>query len=284
MPESTLKLPWEGDGLVARALLAYARGTPNHPFKLRVFRALARSLTPKGVALRDECGTKFLVDASDYIGHSICFTGSYEPLSVGLSKRLMTGGGTFLDVGSNVGLFTCAVGSLPTVRCISVEAAATAFSKLLENLARNPHLLVAAVNVALAPHRTLVRLDKPSSGNLGTARIAGAMDEREFGGHVVAAIPLDELLDQAKVESIRLMKIDVEGFEPEVFEGLNFNASYRPENIVMEWVEDPRAGRDNLRRSFYMLSENGYQPFAVTGERFADAHSLPEENVWWRSC
>ena len=80
------------------------------------------------------------------------------------------------------------------------------------------------------------------------------------------------------------MKIDVEGFEPEVFQGMDFTAGYRPENIIMEWVPDSRLSRDNLAFCFELLSRNGYEPLSVTGSQFADAQLLPEENVWWRRC
>ena len=196
----------------------------------------------------------------------------------------MKNGGTFLDVGSNIGLFTCSVGLLPGVRCLAVEAAAAAFARLQENLSRNSGTGgISAINVAVGARRSLVRVDKPREGNLGATRVSGDGSGVEYGAHIVAAVPLNELLVAAEVRSILLMKVDVEGCEPEVLEGLDFAASYRPEHIIMEWVPDSEARRDNLGLCFEVLSDNGYEPFAVTGSSFADTQSLPEENVWWRS-
>ena len=275
---------WEGEGPVARALLAYVRKTPKHPSKVRIFRALAHALSPKGLAIRNEFGVRLLLDPLDYIGHAICVTGSFEPLSLRLARRLMKEGGTFLDVGSNTGLFTCSLALIPGVQCIAVDAAAPAFARLQENLLRNPDVRVSAVNVALGAKRSLVQLEKPGIGNSGTTRVAGELSTLETGSHVVAAIPLDELLTRAKADSIRLMKIDVEGYELEVFQGMNATANYWPQNIIMEWVPDFGLRRGNLELCFKILSDHGYEPLTVAGARFSAGQPLPEENVWWRRC
>jgi FkbM family methyltransferase len=275
---------WRGDHPMAGALLGYARRTPSHAAKLRVFRLLARRLFPRGIPVRDDSGARMLIDPFDYVGHAVCFDGSYEPLSLALAKRLMTGGGTFLDVGSNVGLFTLTVAAVSGVRCISVEASAAAFAKLQANLYRNPGAQVTLVNAALAARASILRLRLREPSNIGSAQVAeysaSAPGEQP---NVVPAITLDELLAALKTEAIAVMKLDVEGFEWEVLKGLDFSRPYRPESIIMEWVPSLGASQGDLTACFDCLAQRGYEPLTVAGLPYEASKPVPEENIWWRS-
>jgi FkbM family methyltransferase len=272
---------WSGAGVVARVLLAYARSIPAHPGKIRIFRRLSRIFCPAGLRVKDDCGVRLQLDPEDYIGHAICFTGSFEPISLGLAQRLMKEGGTFLDVGSNIGLYSCSLSRIPGVRCLAVDASARAFSRLLDNLALNPECEVTAVNVALGAHRGLAGLNAPNPGNLGTTRVSAPGARLDAAQNVVAVVPLYELLTAAGVTSIRLMKIDVEGFEFEVFRGMDLVGGVRPESILMEYSREV-SNASALRSSFDLLESAGYQAHMVTGERFEPSGTLPEENLWWK--
>ncbi|MEM0500508.1 MAG: FkbM family methyltransferase, partial [Candidatus Korarchaeota archaeon] len=66
--------------------------------------------------------------------------------------------------------------------------------------------------------------------------------KRNFGlGYVeVRAKALDEVIDQLKVKKVNLIKIDVEGAELEVLEGLARTLEkYRP-TVIVEVLGDPR--------------------------------------------
>ena len=278
--ERTQEIAWRGEGLAARLMVGYARHVPAHPSKIRLFRWIGRHAFAQGLRIT-RGGVRMRVDPCDYIGHEICFSGDYEPASVALARSLLRGGGTFLDVGANFGLYTCPVAMLPGVRCIAVDASAQAFVRLQRNLALNPGARVDAVNVALAAGRTLVRLETPVADNLGTTRVSTGAAAAALGHHV-AAMSLDELLRTLDVGPIRLMKIDVEGYESIVLEGLDFGAGYGPENIIMEYSDRIETEVANLDRCFRLLTGNGYRPFSVTGKPFEGVMPLPEENLWWR--
>lgn len=270
---------WIGATAFAKAFVGYARHFPDHPSKIRVLRFLGRSLFPGGLQMRNEAGIRLLVDPLDYFGHMLIHTGVIEPASLSLARRLMAGGGTFLDVGANLGVFTCSVATLPGVKCIAIDASATAFVRLLSNVARNSGAQVTAINVALSDKRSLVQLETPDAGNLGSTRVAKKIAAGSTA--LVAAMPLDEVLRYLSVGPIELMKVDVEGYEREVFSGMDFSAPYRPENIIMEY-QPLVAGPDDLQYCSDVLSRNGYHPFTVTGEPFSPGKPIPEQNVWWR--
>jgi FkbM family methyltransferase len=193
----------------------------------------------------------------------------------------MAGGGTFLDVGSNFGLYTCPVAQVPGVECVAVDASAIAFAKLQDNLARNPAIAVRAVNVALATRHGLVALETPVPGNLGTTRVSGPSTGERCQTSYVGAMPLDTLLDALSLRSIKLMKIDVEGYELEVFRGMDLTSPRRPEHIIMEYSKGLDSDWHDLRGCLELLERHGYVARAVTGEAFDPSRPLPEENLWW---
>lgn len=271
---------WEGDGWLARWYLWYARKVPPHPSKIRLFRWLGALLFPRGMPVTGYGGVRLAIDPLDYIGHEICFSRAYEPLSIALARRLMAGGGTFLDVGANFGLYTCPVAQLPGVECVAVDASAIAFAKLQDNLARNPASAVQAVNVALAATHGLVALETPVPGNLGTTRVSSAPRGARQRAHV-GAMPLEALLDALAVTHVRLMKIDVEGFEAQVFRGMELDSPRSPEHIIMEYSRNLDSRWHDLKGCMALLERHGYVARSVTGEAFDPGRAPPEENVWW---
>jgi FkbM family methyltransferase len=167
---------------------------------------------------------------------------------------------------------------------VRMIASAIAFAKLQENLALNPGHAVRAVNVALASRHDLVSLETPVVGNLGTTRVADRANVQPDRGAYVAALPLGEVLERLSAKPIGLMKIDVEGYEIEVFRGMDFAGPHRPEHIIMEYSERLNSDSHDLAGCYHLLESHGYVPYTVTGQPFTRSIStpIPEENLWWR--
>lgn len=272
---------WRGEGWLPRIILGYARHFPDHPRKLRLFSAIASGCFPRGMPVRNAAGVRLRVDVRDYIGHSICVGGSYERQSLELATRLMNAGGTFIDVGCNFGLYTCSIAANSESWVVAIDASPAALVKLQDNLARNGLTSATVVSAAIQSKRSLALLEVPPPANLGATRVSPGLQARVGGGHFVVAIPIGELLLSLGVGPIRLMKIDVEGSEREVLEGLDLTAAYRPSNIIMERSGRVATQAADLDACFERLVRHGYEPFRVDGKRFQLGDVLPEENVWW---
>ena len=270
---------WSGDGIAERLLLSFARRAPQFRGKGRIFQWLARIVRRGALVVRDEAGVRLRIHAADYIGRTICDVGSFEPKSIQLAKRLMAQGGVFLDIGCNFGLYALPVGSVPGVRCIAIDGSFTALARCSDNLGLNPSARVELVSCALTERDQLLAFHVPIDRNLGTTRI-DRRDATELGGRFwVAATTLGRVLDRLAPGSIKLLKIDVEGAELSVFEGLNFNGPFRPENLIVEcYVEEFPQAVD----CFHFLLKQGYAAYTVDGKPVTDCQHLPEENVWFR--
>jgi len=123
----------------------------------------------------------------------------------------------FVDVGANVGFYTV-LAALRGARVIAVEAVPHTVAVLLANIKLNG--LEDRVKVAdrcASDHKRKAKLYIPKSGHYGLATI----NSLKFGSVnviEVECVPLDEVLRD--VGRVRIMKIDVEGSELAVLNGL----------------------------------------------------------------
>lgn len=121
-------------------------------------------------------------------------------------------GDMFVDVGANIGLFSCIVARLPDVEVLALEANPDTYRRLEENCR---DLGVMAINTAVS---NCDRMLEFCSG--AVSHVFAVSDHRNsyhFGESVqVRARPLDHLIQGSRP---LVLKIDVEDHEPEVLEG-----------------------------------------------------------------
>jgi len=275
-------ITWRGGDGASRALLFYLRGT-DHPAKLRLIRTITSVAFPKGVKVVNSLGACLRVQPDDFISKNILWDGQYEGESLALGARLLQSGGHFVDVGANQGLYTCSLGVLPGVECVAIEPHAKNVVALQKNMALNPGMRARLFNVCLDRNRALVELEDGNPSNSGMVRVA--LNDRRPGSsfHTVAAVSLEELLDYAKVGSITLLKMDVEGYEQRVLDGFQWDSARRPANILIEYSDyvsrDTNRGKEGLLQFF---ETNDYEGLTIRGEPLASAESIPESNAWFR--
>jgi FkbM family methyltransferase len=208
-------------------------------------------------ALAQKCGVIRFVAQGDYgliqsssrdqtILRSYALEGTFakstnERLSWFFATR--GGGGTYIDVGANIGLTTIAVAKNPLVHCIAIEPDPENFANLVANISANcPHgnvdMRQAAISDATG-HLTLAL----SPDNLGDHRVrkeSQANDPDGVGRRRISveAVRLDSFAADIKVPLA--VKIDTQGAEPFVIAG-GSDVLSRADLLTIEF--DPRLMR-----------------------------------------
>ena len=175
---------------------------------------------PHPFVARTAFGPRVTGNTQEILQQYLYYFGVWEPdISYWIERRLRPGD-TFIDVGANIGYYSLlaskAVGR--TGRVVAIEASPMIYRSLIANVETNRILNVRAVNVAAS--------DVP-----GTARVyPGPMDHTgmtvtldELGSETdieVRAAPLSEILTREESDTARLVKIDVEGAEWAVAQGM----------------------------------------------------------------
>lgn len=259
---------WQPEGRGFGLLASYARHPRLHPGKVRLVRFLQRFFRRKIV--RHPGGGRLHLDGAEYLGWSVLAHGAFEPRSLALAIDLMRPGGVFLDVGANRGLFSVAVGAATGCPVVAIEPAAINFPWLLANLALNPDLRVTPVNCCASSENTLLQLDAGEAANSAWTRV--------HEGSVSPALPriaglkLDLILQRLDAPNVRLLKIDVEGYELEVFRGLDWSGPYRPRHVLMECHPAETAKLAFLRDRDYTVS-------TVLRDELRNEAEFPEGNL-----
>lgn len=125
-------------------------------------------------------------------------------------------GGTYMDVGANIGLTTIPIARNPMVRCIAFEPEPGNFNFLKLNVATNLEgNLVESHQIALLDRPGTVSL-AIADGNLGDHRVSrtGIPGRRSVA---VPAAPLDEFYD--RIAGPLAIKVDTQGAEPFIVAG-----------------------------------------------------------------
>jgi len=211
-------------------------------------RPLIATIAPEGLLLE--------VIPSDVIGMPIARFGVYEFATSHLVRAYLLPGDVFVDVGANIGYYSviagAAVGRAGAV--YAFEPSARIRARLERNVELNQMPQITVRPEAVAANAGVVRLIEPQgTGNDGLAYVD--MNGGSAGVEV-RAVRLDQLPDFFD-RAPALIKVDVEGGEPEVFRGAAalLNRSDAP-SIIFESFE--------LARDAALLRDYGYQVLQPT--------------------
>jgi FkbM family methyltransferase len=170
-------------------------------------------------------GSRVVGNTSELLQQYIYYFGLWEPyLTRWITTRLRPGD-MFVDVGANIGYFSLLASKLvgKSGKVVAIEPSPKTFRMLQHNLAINRAHNVRALNMAAADKSELVEVFGGNKHFTGLANIC-AVGNQERGFVVegqVQAAPLSEILGAAEIKTARLVKIDVEGSEWRVMEGLS---------------------------------------------------------------
>ena len=175
-----------------------------------------RKLLPKQVEIH---GATVVLNPTDPVVSGALHFGVYEKAETRFFQSACRDGMTFLDVGANLGYYTAlaarAVG--PNGRVLAVEPDPDSFGYLEQTIAANAIGNVKAFPVAASAAHAMLPM-YISTDNRGDNRLYASDEERPQVE--VEARPLDALLRESKIETVDLIKIDVQGYEPKVIAGL----------------------------------------------------------------
>jgi FkbM family methyltransferase len=150
-----------------------------------------------------------------FVGRALDLYGEWCESEIALLARFIEPGATILDVGANIGTHTVAFAQLAadTGVVIAFEPQRTSFHLLCANVALNCLANVRCLQQAVgeAPGSTLVPVLSPhEQRNFGAVALGGT----ETG----EPVPLTTI-DALELEACSLIKVDVEGMEPQVLRG-----------------------------------------------------------------
>lgn len=172
------------------------------------------------VRARTRFGTKMECHTgSSVVDRNIYYFGVWEPNITHWVQRSLSAGDVFVDIGAHIGYYTLLAAKLVgrTGKVVAVEAAPSTFQVLHRNIEMNNLDNVESINAAASAERGSLEIwgHYEDTGRTGVRQ----EDGRPSRG-VVDAVPVQELVKEGDWSRTRLVKIDVEGYEPNVIAGM----------------------------------------------------------------
>ena len=185
-------------------------------------RIVARHLdaVPHRFRARTVFGATIEGTTADVIQRHIYWFGAWEPILTRWIALRLRPGDAFVDVGANIGYFTLLASKLvgPAGAVVAVEASPRIVTALQANVAANTADNVRVVQAIAGREHGRGTLFSGSEENVGRATaVPGTGGDAEGD---IDVVPLAELLEPSLVERLRLVKIDVQGYEAEAIAGL----------------------------------------------------------------
>ena len=251
--------------LFDRLLRRYIAGT-EHPGKYRLVRWLGRHAMGDGIVAVVYPGVKLRLNPVDWIEYLLLRDGIYEPLVLDFMRRNLEPGQSAIVAGVSNGLhaIVAALAVGPAGKVAGCEPQPAALLRARQNMSLNgipdgPLRLVAA---ALGSGRGLAPMAWSAADNPGRASLL-----TPGPGFTVPLLTLAELASALALEPVRLMLLDLQGYELQTLDGIG---KLRPAIVIIEddpaYAADAAAARAALHTRFRGL-----------GYSLCDLHGRPVE-------
>lgn len=189
------------------------------------------------------------------------FLGSYEPTQTAWFKQCLRPGDVFIDVGASFGWYTT-LGALlvgSTGKVFAFEPSPIASQVVEEMIKDSMHQNVILTKAAVGRATGNTSLFLPTTRNLHSPSIL--QSDPDFVPVPIPMVALDHFAPLENVPKIKLVKIDVEGYEPDVLAGMErLVKEKRIENIICEfnsgWLKRNSMTPNQLHERFVNF---GYQ-------------------------
>ena len=167
-----------------------------------------------------------------------------------------------IDAGANVGLASIYFANkYPDAKIIAIEPELSNFELLLKNVKKYKN--ITPLHLALWHKNEEINLVDPGLGKWGFMTENNDSNENSYGDvqHVVQAITVDEIIKDFELDSISVLKIDIEGAEREVFSDTSSWIN-KVDALIVELHDRMKMG---CSRSFYK-GTNGFETEWQLGE------------------
>lgn len=210
-----------------------------------------------------------------------------EPQTVELFRKLLSPGDVFVDVGAHVGTMGLVARDRigPQGRVIAIEPQPYNCQRILRNWELNGFDNLVLLVAAAGASDGTVSLPQQAATDKSRLSLALPMPDALRLTFTVPILSLATALRQNAVQRVRLLKIDVEGYELEVLRGLE-GAVELVENLVLEVLPSDTAtggGDSSLIDGLVgWCARHHFELLTVLGKSWDGRLPVPEANLWAR--
>jgi FkbM family methyltransferase len=233
----------------------------------------------------DFFGARYAGNFDVFLDWSVFYYGAYAREELRLMEDYLKiyDHSVVMDVGANIGHHTL-FAAMHAKRVLAFEPFAEVSEKLKQKVRANKLENVTLLEYALGVKNELLTYVKPGNHNTGTGSFAESAKGKE-----TIALPVkvgDDALSDLVVEEVHFIKIDTEGFEPFVLQGLKQTLERCRPAVFFEWTQNERLANE-VATSALFPSNYVFYEFVSDTVRFGIFRSaryrlvlVPPGNAW----
>ena len=210
---------------------------------------------------------------------SVYYNGPYEAGSIHVIQGALRTGDVFIDVGANIGLMT-----LAAAQSVGLGGEVHAFEPMPDvcdilriNVSLNGSDNVHVHQLALGSTTERRALYERAWVNRGGAASLVRPERSDGAEHQIHVVKLDSYLPRETLARVRMIKVDVEGWELEMLRGAEtLLAEESAPALCIEYsVRGPSDRRDSLDLYDFLRAVNRYQFFKLRRGKEAISELVP---------
>jgi FkbM family methyltransferase len=216
-------------------------------------------------------GVKMVLNSESVLSKAI-YAGRFEWQELQLLKKILQPGDTFVDIGSNIGLYSMIaakrVGKNGSV--YAVEPVSKTFKRLERNILLNKYLNVKAYQLAISSSNGTLPMSVSQDGYDAWNSLTKPARGEKYLTEEVKTIRFDDFVQQNSLSGrIKMVKVDVEGWEDELFKGAFKTLSTADAPILQVEFNEPalNAAGSSSRKLADRIIGFGYQLYTYDGSK-----------------
>jgi len=199
----------------------------------------------------------------DSVLSKLIYEGNFELDEISFVNNILKDGDVFIDIGSNIGLFSLIASNLVgrNGKVISFEPSPKTFKRLEENIELNELQNVKLNNIGLSDKKGTLKLHVSENGHDAWDTFASDLNNIKYQNSIEVNInTLDNEIENIGVNNIKLIKIDVEGWEKFVLLGaIETIKKFSPILLIEFTAENTENAGYNVLQIYDIVTNLGYR-------------------------
>lgn len=220
----------------------YANHGPGTSLRRSASRKFRRSEHGQTLILPTKHGFSLHLRIGDPVDTYTAIHSEFEPALSKLVGDLAPDCNSFIDVGCNIGYFTCLFREHnQEAPVLAIDANPEMVRRCNENIALNSYSGTQVLNVGVTEKEGIIPFNiNPGSPSLASFGTTPLLQKDYEAGRLerinVKTRPLPAILADAGITRCGLIKIDIEGYEPSLFAGLDEDFHKIADRILFEYT------------------------------------------------
>lgn len=208
-------------------------------------------------------GITYLLHLDDWIQQQLYILGKYEEAERKAIEKSLHNHAIILDIGTNFGLYSLTLAhQFPKSKIYSFEPFHLNFNTFKKNISLNSLDNITAIKKAVGnKNDTITLYYDESNQNLGM--VSAIPNGNTTTSEQVDLITIDTFIEQNNLSNIDFIKIDVEGFELDVLEGMKKSLQHFSPILLLE-INDEKSL--STQKTIALLQSFNYKRYFINND------------------